>query len=65
MKTSDYMIIYVESNFALEIALGQEQSASAEAILSLAEQGKIALVFPGFALNEPLTTLAQAALDVL
>lgn len=50
------MIVYVESNFVLETALSQEQSVSAEAILSLAEQGKIALAFPSFALSEPFTT---------
>ena len=51
------MIVYVESNFVLEIALGQEQSISAETILSLAEQGKVELAFPSFALSEPFTTL--------
>src|SRR6266705_5640048 len=51
------MIVYVESNFVLEIALRQEQSVFAEAILSLAEQDKIELAFPSFALSEPFTTL--------
>lgn len=51
------MIVYVESNFVLEIALNQEQSVSAEAILSLAEQEKIKLAFPSFALSEPFTTI--------
>jgi hypothetical protein len=31
------MIVYVESNFVLEIALEQEQFSSAEAILKLAD----------------------------
>ena len=51
------MIVYVESNFVLEVALEQEQSSAAEAILKLAEDGKIALIFPSFALSEPFTTV--------
>ena len=46
------MIVYVESNFVLEVALGQEESPSAESILVLAESSKIELVFPGFSLKE-------------
>ncbi len=51
------MIVYIESNFVLELALQQEQAAPAEAIVLLAEQGAIDLVIPGFAVSEPLTTL--------
>jgi predicted nucleic acid-binding protein len=51
------MIVYVESNFFLEIALDREQAKFAEAILCLAEQDKIDLAFPSFALSEPFTTL--------
>ncbi len=40
------MIVYVESNFILEVALEQEQFASAEAILKLVEENKIKLAFP-------------------
>jgi predicted nucleic acid-binding protein len=47
------MIVYVESNFVLEMALEQEQLVAAEAILSLAENNKIKLVFPSFVLSEP------------
>lgn len=53
------MIVYVESNFVVEIALGQEQAASAGAILALAENRKIELVFPGFALSEPFATITH------
>lgn len=53
------MIVYVESNFILELALGQEQSAAAEAILARAEQGVLSLAFPEFAVSEPFATLAQ------
>lgn len=37
------MIVYVESNFILEIVLKQQHAASAEAVLQLAEMGKIDL----------------------
>jgi predicted nucleic acid-binding protein len=46
------MIVYVESNFVVEIALEQEQLSSAEAILTLAEQKEISLAFPNFILSE-------------
>lgn len=51
------MIVYVESNFVLEVALEQEQSSAAEAILKLAESGKITIAFPSFALSEPFSTV--------
>ncbi len=51
------MIVYVESNFILEMALEQEQSLSCEAILKLVEIDKIALAFPSFALSEPFATI--------
>jgi predicted nucleic acid-binding protein len=57
------MIIYVESNFILEVALGQEESPSAESILLLAENKSIELVFPGFAISEPFATVTQRDRD--
>ena len=51
------MVIYVESNFILEIALQQEQSSYAISILEFAQQGKITLAVPGFALSEPFATI--------
>ena len=53
------MIVYVESNFVLEVALGQEESSSAATILQFAEDGKIELAFPGFALGEPFATITH------
>lgn len=44
------MIVYVESNFILEIVLAQEESNSANQILSLAEQNRINLVCPSFSI---------------
>jgi len=57
------MIVYVESNFILEIALEQEQSSSAEAIFKLAESKKVELAFPHFALSEPFATVMHRGRD--
>ena len=53
------MTVFVESNFVLEIALGQEQAAAAEAILQLAEHGTLNLRIPAFALSEPFSTVGR------
>lgn len=53
------MNVYVESNFVLELALEQEQSASCESILRLCETGRVCLVVPAFCLAEPHDTLAR------
>lgn len=51
------MMVYVEANFILELALEQKEVAAAEDILKLAESGKIDLAFPGFALSETFTSV--------
>jgi len=51
------MIVYVESNFILEIVRSQAEVESAERILQLAEGRRITLVFPGFALSEPYSNV--------
>jgi predicted nucleic acid-binding protein len=51
------MIVYVESNFCLELAFQQEEEAQAEEILQLAEAGQVEFVFPQFAVCEPFSTL--------
>ena len=53
------MNVYVESNFVLELALLQEQSASGEAILRLGEERRVHLVVPAYALVEPYETLTR------
>lgn len=53
------MTVYVESNFVLEIALGQRESATANRILESALQGEFQLVIPSFALFEPITTVMR------
>lgn len=57
------MIVYVESNFILEMVLRQREAGSAERILELAENGKIELAFPSFALCEPFWTITRRERD--
>lgn len=57
------MIVYVESNFVLEMALGQEQAGDAEQILNLSEEKRIQLVIPAFALSEPYSRIRQRGRD--
>ena len=40
------MIVYIESNFVLELAYLQEECESCENILALSEEDKIELVIP-------------------
>jgi len=51
------MIVYVESNFCLELAFQQEEEAQAEEILQLANARRFELVLPQFAVCEPFSTL--------
>jgi len=57
------MIIYVESNFILELALEQEQCQSCEEILKICESGKGSLVIPAFCISEAYQTLRRRAYD--
>ena len=57
------MTVYVESNFVLEIALGQEQAQAAEAILDHAERREITLVLPVFSLSEPFAAIKRRSND--
>lgn len=51
------MIVYVETNFILELAFQQEQHQAVNSILELAERGKIELVYPGFSIRNPVLKL--------
>jgi hypothetical protein len=51
------MIVYVESNFVLELALVQEQAQDAELILATAERSAIELAIPDVSLSEPFSTV--------
>ncbi|QYF94650.1 hypothetical protein KY495_05490 [Massilia sp. PAMC28688] len=53
------MIVYVESNFVLELALLQDDSEPCERILQLAERGVIKIAIPAFSLGEPYETLVR------
>ena len=53
------MTVYVESNFLLAIALAQEDTEPATAILALAEQGRLDIAFPALAVSEPFSTVSQ------
>ena len=47
------MIVYVESNFVLELAFLQEEYESCLELLRLAESQAIHLVLPAFSIGEP------------
>lgn len=53
------MIVYVESNFILELAYLQEQHESCTAIVELAEAGSIQLVLPAFSISEPYESFVR------
>ncbi|MES3022008.1 MAG: PIN domain-containing protein [Pseudomonadota bacterium] len=53
------LILYVESNFILELAFRQEDYESCENILGLAEAGKIDLLLPAYCLGEPYERLVR------
>ena len=50
------MIVYVETNFLLELAYLQESCESCEEILQLAESRSISLVLPAFCISEAYLT---------
>lgn len=58
------MIVYVESNFILEMTLKQKHMRENETILQLAENRKIEIVVPGFALSEPFATITRRFRDM-
>lgn len=51
------MIVYVETNFVMEMAREQEESAGAGALLRLGERGRLSLRFPAIAITEPFFAL--------
>jgi predicted nucleic acid-binding protein len=53
------VIVYVESNFVLELAFMQEEHAECEGILRLAEAGVVQLAMPAFSVGEPYETLVR------
>jgi predicted nucleic acid-binding protein len=55
------MIVYIESNFVLELAYLQEEHESCEHILVLSEEGKIELVIPAYCVGEPYDSWVRRA----
>ncbi len=55
------MIVYVKTNFVLELARLQEQHESCEELLNLASTNKIKLVLPAFSITEARTALVRLA----
>jgi predicted nucleic acid-binding protein len=53
------VIVYVESNFVIELALLQEQHAACDSILRICEAGDPRLVMPAFSMMEPLETVRR------
>jgi predicted nucleic acid-binding protein len=53
------VIVYVESNFILEAATLQEEHQACMDLLQMSEQDDIRLVFPAFALAEPIQTVRR------
>ncbi|HJQ70583.1 MAG TPA: PIN domain-containing protein [Blastocatellia bacterium] len=57
------MIVYVETNFVLELAFLQEECEQAERIANLAESGEIQLVIPAFSGGEPYERMIRRSRD--
>ncbi len=57
------MIVYVETNFVLEIAREQKECKSANRILIFAEEGRLKLAFPNFVLGESFSTIVRQRKD--
>lgn len=55
------MIVYVESNFVLELVFAQEQHESCEQLLALAEARMLDLKAPAYCLAEPHEKLTRQA----
>jgi predicted nucleic acid-binding protein len=51
--------IYVESNFLVELALGQEQAGACDSLLSLTERSEVELVIPAYAIMESLEAVVR------
>ncbi len=57
------MLVYIESNFVLELAFRQEQAESCRAILSLCADRRARLIMPAFSVAEPFETFVRRAKD--
>ena len=57
------MIVYVESNFVLELALIQAERKACQEILAICQSGKAQLVIPAYCLAEPFETTTRRNRD--
>ena len=57
------MPLYVETNFVLELAYGQEEHAAADDLLAIVEAGVASLHLPAFAVAEALSTTGRRVVD--
>ncbi|MFL5541976.1 MAG: hypothetical protein ACJ8J0_23515 [Longimicrobiaceae bacterium] len=57
------MIVYVESNFVLELVRLQNEAEACAEILGLAKEGRIRLVLPAFSAAEPFDVLRRSSAD--
>jgi predicted nucleic acid-binding protein len=57
------MIVYVESNFILELVRFQDEAEACSEILGLAAAGRIRLVVPAFSVAEPFDVVRRATAD--
>ena len=53
------ILLYVETNYILELAFAQEQSESCQRLLEISEQGNLRLVIPAFSIGECFETLVR------
>ena len=53
------ILLYVETNYILELAFAQEQSESCQRLLEISEQGNSRLVIPAFSIGECFETLVR------
>lgn len=57
------MIVYVESNFILELAYVRHEHVTCEAILALSEAGSIVLALPAYCVGEPYESRVRRSKD--
>jgi hypothetical protein len=58
------IIVYIEANFALEIALDQPQAEDAKQLLVLARDHVIEIAIPASALHEPFSTMGYRRVEL-
>lgn len=57
------LVLYVESNFVLELALLQQEHSACEEILTICKTKKVRLIIPSFSISEPYHTINNRKAD--